>query len=132
MVALSKPASRKNRDQIVDMIGDLRAFKINTMKAAWFPSSQAVPPGMLSAGHLEALRCAGGGNKPIYVVFSYGTPIAWRCAGDQGDDSGWCAPTVHYSVTTTKHQDLAAQGMRRWDSKLRRALSECVPPTTNA
>lgn len=34
-----------------------------------------------------------------YVIYSYGTPIAWR------DRRGeWTVPDVRYSVTTSKHQ----------------------------
>lgn len=34
-----------------------------------------------------------------YVVWSYGTPIAWIDA-----DGAWQCPGVKYSVTTSKHQ----------------------------
>ena len=33
-----------------------------------------------------------------YVVYSYGTPIAYRASGE------WIAPDAKYSVTTSKHQ----------------------------
>jgi hypothetical protein len=33
-----------------------------------------------------------------YVVFSYGTPIAWHSR------NGWTTPDVRYSVSTSKHQ----------------------------
>jgi hypothetical protein len=35
-----------------------------------------------------------------YTVYSYGTPIAWFHQG-----SGWTIPNVHYSVTTSAHQN---------------------------
>lgn len=42
-------------------------------------------------------------EQAVYVVYSYGTPIAWV------DTSGrWTQPDVHYSVTTTRHQSKIA------------------------
>ena len=38
-----------------------------------------------------------------YIVYSYGTPIAYRTKGDGGDGE-WTIPDAKYSVTTTKHQ----------------------------
>lgn len=35
----------------------------------------------------------------FYVVYSYGTPIAWWTKA-----GGWTVPDVKYSRTTTKHQ----------------------------
>lgn len=110
----------KNQDQIVKAIADLRDFKIGTMKGQWYPSSLDVPPGWLSPGHREALRHAGGGERPVYVIFSYGTPVGWRTAGDQGECQ-WQSPHVWYSVTTTHHQSLARQGMDLWEAKLAQA-----------
>ena len=34
-----------------------------------------------------------------YVIYSYGTPIAYRTA-----DGNWTIPDAKYSVTTSKHQ----------------------------
>lgn len=41
----------------------------------------------------------------IYVVYSYGTPIAWYANGI------WTMPDVRYSVTTSRHQ--SALGLER-------------------
>jgi hypothetical protein len=38
-------------------------------------------------------------NTPIYIVWSYATPIAWYT-----DKHGWVIPPAKYSITTTKHQ----------------------------
>lgn len=42
-----------------------------------------------------------------YVVYSYGTPIAWHLRGDYAAEAGytWIVPDVKYSVTTTAHQN---------------------------
>jgi hypothetical protein len=36
----------------------------------------------------------------VYVVWSYGTPIAWFYGGV------WSVPDVKYSVTTSRHQNI--------------------------
>ena len=36
-----------------------------------------------------------------YTIYSYQTPIAWH-----DKESGWIIPAEHYSVTTTRHQNL--------------------------
>ena len=36
-----------------------------------------------------------------YVVYSYATPIAWH-----DKEAGWIIPDEHYSVTTTRHQNM--------------------------
>lgn len=38
-------------------------------------------------------------EKPDYIIYSYGTPIAWH------GTYGWNIPAVKYSVTTSKHQN---------------------------
>lgn len=39
-------------------------------------------------------------SVPIdYVVYSYGTPIAWH-----NESEGWTVPNVKYSQSTTQHQ----------------------------
>lgn len=56
--------------------------------------------GQLPEAHrlrLSADRADNGG--PVYVVYSYSTPIAWYTTA-----WGWRVPDVRYSVTTSKHQ----------------------------
>lgn len=113
----------KNQDQIVKAIADLRIFKIGNMKGSWYPSSEAVPTGKLAPEHTQALRYAGAGQRPVYVIFSYATPIAWRTAGDQGECQ-WCHPVARYSITTSGHQSLAAQGMQAWEDKIMSLIGE--------
>jgi hypothetical protein len=59
-------------------------------------------------------------NQEIdYVIYSYGTPIAWRTREAHYGNNGltyshrWVVPDVRYSVTTSKHQ-----------GKVRTALSQ--------
>ena len=44
-------------------------------------------------------------ENPDYIVYSYGTPIAWHHAG------GWSLPAIKYSVTTSKHQTLVRRAI---------------------
>ena len=39
-------------------------------------------------------------DRPDYIVYSYGTPIAWH------SNSGWFMPNCKYSTTTSKHQKI--------------------------
>lgn len=55
---------------------------------------------------IRAARAATG-DAPLYVVLSYGTPIAWAGPGES-----LTVPEVRYSVTTSRHQGIA----RRADS----------------
>lgn len=62
-----------------------------------------ISPGRLSREYLISVR------KADYVVYSYGTPIAWH------NEDGWHMPDVKYSVTTSRHQ-----------SRIRTALSDVL------
>lgn len=39
-------------------------------------------------------------DEPLYIIYSYGTPIAWY------GRYGWHAPAVRYSSTTSRHQSI--------------------------
>jgi len=54
--------------------------------------------GFLGTGRLPAEWWADA-EGAAYVVFSFGTPIAWRLV-----NGWWVRPLVKYSVTTTRHQ----------------------------
>lgn len=55
--------------------------------------------GRLPAGHKAALVDSVAAGTVDYVVWSYGTPIAWHRT-----DTGWTIPDVRYSATTSRHQ----------------------------
>lgn len=44
-----------------------------------------------------------------YVIYSYGTPIAWRVGGE------WITPDTRYSMTTSHHQGKAFTAVRNLD-----------------
>lgn len=52
-----------------------------------------------------------------YVIYSYGTPIAYRRVAEWGPGGQpvyeWVAPEVRYSVTTTKHQGKVCTALSR-------------------
>ena len=43
-------------------------------------------------------------NEADYVVYSYGTPIAWHVPAQGTLRARWIEPNVKYSQTTTAHQ----------------------------
>lgn len=79
-------------------------FRHGNVSGKWYDSWDDVPLGRLPMD-VSALY---GTKTAVYVVFSYGTPIAWRFVGtppnEPGTDNGWRIPDIRYSVTTTNHQ----------------------------
>jgi hypothetical protein len=60
-----------------------------------------VDAGRLNAEEYAKLNEATHGEEWVYVVFSYGTPIAWRI-----DGRDWYTVSQKFTVTTSKHQNL--------------------------
>jgi hypothetical protein len=63
--------------------------------------------GMLPDAHIASLLA----DRPSYIVWSYGTPIAWYTQTDQ-----WVIPSLKYSVTTSRHQSLIRRAIPSWVS----------------
>ena len=55
--------------------------------------------GRLPGDHVSHLMCDLLTGHVVYIVYSYGTPIAWHTV-----DTGWTVPDVRYSATTSRHQ----------------------------
>lgn len=90
----------KGKKAIQDFIDNGTEFKHETISGQAFSQWIDVPLGRLhNPGYGELY-----GHKPVLVLFSYRTPIAWKFAGD---DEKWEVPERHYSVTTTNHQNVA-------------------------
>lgn len=62
--------------------------------------------GMLPRDWIDVLER----DKPRYIVFSYGTPIAWLAT--RGGRKVMIVPAVKYSVTTTNHQGVVRRAVR--------------------
>ena len=62
--------------------------------------------GRLPADHGSALMDSVVAGAVEYIVYSYGTPIAWHRT-----DTGWTVPDVRYSATTSRHQGAVRQAV---------------------
>jgi hypothetical protein len=62
--------------------------------------------GRLNREEYEILESAMNESKVAFVVYSYGTPIAWHT-----DARGWYVVSQKFSVTTSKHQNLVRRGI---------------------
>lgn len=51
-------------------------------------------------------------DNPSYVVYSYATPIAWKC------ERGWVIPPVTYSATTSRHQSFVRRALKVYHETL--------------
>ena len=84
----------------VEYIVNRQQFKANSMAGVYF-NGDYLPTGRLQSDLVALLH----GHKPDFVIYSYGTPIAWHHA------SGWEIPAVRYSVTTSKHQGIVRRAV---------------------
>jgi hypothetical protein len=79
-----------------------RAFKAGNLWAETYS---------LGPGRLTGEPCRGAtsrdANEIDYVVYSYGTPIAWHI-----EDGEWIIPDDKYSVTTSNHQGVVRRAIR--------------------
>jgi hypothetical protein len=93
-----------------------RSFKVYTLietrqeftthGALWAAWDSHPETGRLPAEYRQQLRQHHG--QPVYVVYSYATPIAWWCEG-----TGWVVPDTRYSATTSKHQGTVRRSIPR-------------------
>ena len=89
------------------MIADRRAFRTHgSLSGRMIRNGDALPVGQLPDDYARRLLVDVRNYGPVFVVFSYATPIAWIDAN--GDAT---IPDVKYSVTTTRHQHTARMGM---------------------
>jgi hypothetical protein len=81
--------------------GQYIASRTNFMGSNFYGQTQSPDPadrypayGMLPDTHISLLES----ENPSYIIYSYGTPIAWY------GTYGWNIPAIKYSMTTSKHQ----------------------------
>jgi hypothetical protein len=90
-----------NNAGAVEYIVHRQQFKANSMAGIYFNEGDYLSTGRLQSDLVALLH----GHKPDFVIYSYGTPIAWHHA------SGWEIPAVRYSVTTSKHQGIVRRAV---------------------
>jgi hypothetical protein len=96
--------SKKSLRAIQHGIDNLEDFDIANMSGRNYSKWSNVPKGYLPEvwnaynEHNEHY-----GHLPVYVIFSYKTPIAWTFKNNR---KVWTIPDVTYSTTTTNHQHI--------------------------
>ena len=88
-------SNRTSNAKSLDYIANRIAFNGSNLAGYLWPLCREFTPsiGMLPADYLDELKGV------EYIVYSYGTPIAWFKNGE------WTIPALKYSVTTSKHQN---------------------------
>ena len=94
----------KNKDKIIRSIRSQEDFTAASMSGTRIGARYPVQAGRLNASPEECKRLQLGiaAGRVTYVVYSYGTPIAWV----EKDGNGY-VPPINYSPITTNHQGIA-------------------------
>ena len=87
--------TRTSNTKAGDLIANRVAFTGNNLYGVVVPYDGHIQSGRLPEEFRNQLKL----DQPDFIVYSYGTPIAWHC------DKGWFIPEAKYSVTTSKHQN---------------------------
>jgi hypothetical protein len=88
--------TRTSNTKAGDLIADRVAFTGNNLYGVVTSYNTTVYElGRLPQEFRDQLKL----DQPDFIVYSYGTPIAWH------SNSGWFMPNCKYSVTTSKHQN---------------------------
>jgi hypothetical protein len=93
---------RNNAERIREAIHFQEAFDIASMRGrvrCGDPYHCGIEFGRLPHEHRKSAE------RATYVVYSYGTPIAWVTDGE------WVVPDERYSATTSNHQGLVRVGI---------------------
>ena len=94
-----------NQRDAVHYIATRQQFKASALSGSSF-KKYTVDAGRLNAEEYAKLNEATQGEEWVYVVFSYGTPIAWHIDGGE-----WYVVSQKFSVTTSKHQNLVRRAI---------------------
>jgi hypothetical protein len=85
-------------------VAGLAPFRGNSMHAHTVMPSTDIRMGLLNADDRRRLYAANEAN-PVYVVWSYSTPIAWCVNGT------WHAVAQKFSRTTSRHQSIVRRAL---------------------
>lgn len=101
---------RLSNDECSLAMAERREFRNRTgsLWGQWFDDLPDAGPGVLPDSYVDELKEL----APVYVVYSYQTPIAWATESDEL----LTVPDVRYSLTTSQHQSacLTVRGKYEW------------------
>lgn len=86
-----------NQRDAIHYIATRQEFKASALTGSF--KNYVGDTGRLGGGHCEQLAEAVNTHGGAYIVYSYGTPIAWHTP------QGWYIVAQKFSVTTSKHQN---------------------------
>lgn len=97
MIKVAKHGPNAGWLRVAQALDGLHEFKNSS--GTWRGERHQGDPVFIDTGRLpQSYRNQLVAEKPDYVIYSYGTPIAWH------GSNGWTAPDARYSVTTSNHQ----------------------------
>ena len=92
----------KGKGAIQEFVDNGTEFDHGSLSGRSYESWDLVPKGRLD-NHPDIINYNDlWRNRPVKVLYSYRTPIAWKFDGDRE----WFVPEIHHSVTTTNHQNV--------------------------
>lgn len=95
MTTSIKVSNRKATEYIQNQI-NFDASNLHGYVISFAPNCFTPATGRLSSDLVLQLQL----DEPDYIVYSYGTPIAWH------GKFGWSLPAIKYSQTTSRHQSI--------------------------
>lgn len=97
----------RNYSEVEDRLAERRPFTHPSMSAETYPAGFMLSRGLLDPEEIARLRALDP-TKPVYVVYSYRTPIAWEQDGEA------YVVEQKFSTTTSKQQNYVR---RAWGVK---------------
>jgi hypothetical protein len=96
----------KTTAKIRAAVAELKSFTIGNVSGR----RVLLGTGRLPHEYVGPLREAWQADQIKYVLYSYGTPMAWLLDDVEGEH--WVQPAERYSVSTSGHQSVFARAIR--------------------
>lgn len=96
-------------------VDEQKEFKKGNLKGIKIKREDTLDFGRLPEEYRKQLRQQHEFDMVKYMIFSYGTPIAWVLYAGT-----WICPEVNYSITTTHHQGVVKTAIGNpgfWDNR---------------
>lgn len=98
---------QKSQNAIVTAIGERSTFVVNTMSGRQVGNMDTYSTSQMPAAERDRFLS----DRPQYVIWSYGTPIAWVTG-----DGRQVVSSTRYSVTTSNHQGIVKRAFGSYET----------------